>query len=614
MTLKSHNNFSFNQQQSSVIKDYHSFSNPQQVRVVHLDLELDVSFGQKVLKGSATLTIQRTSQGNNAPLILDTRELNVTKAEVSTDGAHFIETEFNMGQQEPILGAPLVIRLPEGSTQVRLEYSTSSNASGLQWLEPAQTAGKMHPFMYTQSQTIHARSWIPLQDSPQVRITYNALIKTPSNLFAVMSAKNDAQTLRNGDYHFKMMEPIPSYLIALAVGDIIFNPIGTRTGIYAEPKLIERSVKEFEDTEKMIVAAESLYGPYLWGRYDLLILPPSFPLGGMENPRLTFVTPTVLAGDKSLVSIVAHELAHSWSGNLVNNATWSDFWLNEGFTVYVERRILEEVYGKQRAEMEAVLGRQYLDEEISTLADEDTILYINLKERDPDEGFSKIPYEKGSLFLRHLEETFGRALFDTFLRNYFNAFAFKSITTANFIAYLHEHLLDKNPQLAAQVPVEEWIYQPGLPNSAPCPMSDTFANVEKQAKSWLQNEITTSNIPTAQWTTQEWLNFLRCLPQQLELSRMEEIDRIFHMTDSSNSEIANQWLIMAIHNSYEPAYEKLENYLTTIGRMKYIKPLYKELVTTSEGKERALEIYKKARTTYHSIAVTAVDEILEYSS
>ena len=601
----------FSQNASDAHKDYHSYSNPEQVRVRHVDLEWNVLFDQKILKGTAVLSIERVGSGKNAPLILDTRGLNIAKVETSANGTNYSDAKFTLGKAEPILGAPLTIEMPGDATRVRVTYSTSPGASGLQWLDPSQTADKKHPFMFTQSQAIHARSWIPLQDTPQVRVTYTARVHTPRELVAVMSAENDPQTPRDGDYSFKMAQAIPSYLIALAVGDLDFRPMGKRTGVYAERPVVEKAASEFADTEKMVEATEKLYGPYRWGRYDLLVLPPSFPFGGMENPRLTFATPTVLAGDKSLVSLVAHELAHSWSGNLVTNATWRDFWLNEGFTVYLERRILEAVYGRPREEMEAVLGLQTVEQEMATLEDRDEILYVDLKGRDPDEGFTQVPYEKGALFLRHLEETFGRARFDQFLRSYFDHFAFQSIVTGDFLAYLKKNLLDKSPELAAKVPIDEWIYKPGIPASAPRPASDAFSKVEKQATPWLKGETPASKIQAASWTTHEWLHFLKYLPPELNKEKMAELDQTFHLTSSGNSEIAHQWLLMAIRNRYESAYPRLEEYLTSIGRRKLIKPLYDEMVKTPEGRERACAIYQKARPSYHPIAVATIDEIVK---
>jgi len=597
----------------NAVKDFHSYANPADVRVKHLDLAWDVLFDKKILKGTAVVTIARVSSDPRAPLILDTRHLNIEQVETSLDGSKYAKTTFNLGASDPILGAPLTIQLPERVAYVRIHYSTNPDASGLQWLEPAQTAGKKQPFMFTQSEAIHARSWIPLQDTPQVRVTYTARVRTPRQLLAVMSAENDSRTPRDGDYQFRMTQAVPSYLIALAVGDLSFRPLGKRTGVYAEPSVVDKAASEFSDTEKMVKTTEKLYGPYRWGRYDLLVLPPSFPYGGMENPRLTFATPTVLAGDKSLVSLVAHELAHSWSGNLVTNATWSDFWLNEGFTVYLERRILEAVYGRPRAQMEAALGLQSLHDEIASLDDRDEILHIDLKGRDPDDGSTDIPYEKGALFLLQLEQTFGRARFDRFLRSYFDHFAFQSITTDQFRAYLQQNLLDKSPALASHVPVDEWINKPGIPANAPNPTSPAFSRVAAEAQRWVRREVTVAKIPVAKWTTHEWLHFLKALPAELDVKRMTELDAAFHLTESGNSEIEFQWLLMSIHNHYEPAYPRLEEFLTSIGRRKFIKPLYEELAKTPEGKERALAIYRRARPTYHPIARTTIDQVLNWT-
>ena len=596
-------------------QDYHSYANPSAVRVRHVDLDWNVLFDKKILNGSATLTVERSAP--NEPLILDTRDLKIDKVETSADGTRYEAGTFKLGDSDKFLGAPLTIPLPAKATHVRIHYSTSPGASGLQWLDPAQTAGKKSPFLFTQSEAIHARSWIPLQDSPGVRVTYTAHVRTPRNLLAVMSAENLSGAARDGDYRFRMDQPIPSYLIALAVGDLQFRPLGKRTGVYAEPHMLALAARELSDTEKMVVATERLYGPYRWGRYDVLVLPPSFPYGGMENPRLTFATPTILAGDKSLVSLIAHELAHSWSGNLVTNATWRDFWLNEGFTTYLERRILEAVYGRPREEMEAALGLRDLNEEIANLDDRDEILHIDLKGRDPDDGSTDIPYEKGALFLRHLEETFGRARFDSFLKSYFNHFAFQSITTAQFEDYLKQHLLNANPALAAKVPVDDWINKPGLPASAPKPTSSAFAKVEEQAQRWLDNKIPVTQIATAKWTTQEWLHFLRYVQDRYAsasspASSMAELDRAFHLTRSGNSEIAFQWLLMSIKNHYEPANARLEDFLMTIGRRKFIKPLYEELAKTPEGKARAVAIYRRARPTYHPIDVTTIDDVLKW--
>ncbi len=550
--------------------DVHSYSQPDQVRARHLDLDLNVRFGRKTIEGAATVHFDRLAGGE---LILDTRDLTIHSVENAAG--------FELGAADAIFGAPLKIRL-NGAGSVRIHYSTSPGASGLQWLEPAQTAGKRDPFLYTQSQAIHARSWIPLQDSPGVRVTYSARVTTDAGLPAVMSAA--AQP----DGSFRLDHPVPSYLIALAAGDLASRVIGPRSAVYAEPALADAAAREFEDTEAMIAAVEELYGPYRWGRYDLLVLPPSFPFGGMENPLLTFATPTVIAGDKSLVSLIAHELAHSWSGNLVTNATWSDFWLNEGFTVYVERRILEKVYGRERAAMEAVLGRRELEREMAGLPDSDRVLHIDLAGRDPDDGVTLVPYEKGALLLLTIEQAVGRDRFDAFLRGYFDHFAFRSITTAEFLDYIRREL--PNP-----VPLEEWISSPGIPAGAYEPRSDAFARIET---GWPAD--------TSRWSTHEWLHFLRT-QRAPDLGRL---DREFHLTQSGNSEILSQWLQMAIAGDYAPAYPRVEEFLGAVGRRKFLKPLYTALLKTPEGAARARRIYANARAGYHPIARATLDALI----
>jgi len=555
--------------------DIHSASRPDLIRVRHIELDLDVRFDTRVLEGSATLHLHRISGGE---LVLDTRGLAIH----SVDNA----SSYELGAADPVLGTPLRIQLlPEASSVtswVRVHYSTSPSASGLQWLDPEQTAGKLQPFLYTQSQAIHARSWIPLQDTPAVRVTFEAEIRVPTGLRAVMGAE------ATGD-RFRMEQPIPSYLIALAVGDLEFRALGARSGVYAEPAAIEAAAHEFADTEAMIGAVEAMYGPYRWGRYDLLVLPPSFPFGGMENPRLTFATPTVLAGDRSLVSLVAHELAHSWSGNLVTNATWSDFWLNEGFTVFVERRILERLYGPARAAMEAVLGRRLLDAEMARLPESDRVLHIDLSGRDPDDACTLVPYEKGALLLRTIEESVGRQRFDAFLRAYFDHFAFQSITTAEFLEYIRREL--PNP-----VPLDEWIFQPGIPAGVAEPHSDAFQRVES---GWPTD--------TSAWSTHEWLHFLR----SQKAPDMARLDSEFHFNESGNSEILHQWLLMAVIADYRPAFPKVGTFLKSVGRRKFLKPIYSELVKTPEGQALARSIYAEARAGYHPIAQATIDGIVK---
>lgn len=590
-------------------RDIHSFSDPNSVNVVNVDLDWKISFEEKSIKGSATLTIVRTDP--DAPLILDTRDLRIERVETSrTLAGAFEPTTFELAPADKILGSKLTVQLPKAAKRVRVFYSTSPAASGLQWLSPEQTAGKKQPYMFSQAQAIHARSFVPIQDSPQIRITYSARVRTPKDLLAVMSAAGNSQTnARSGDYRFQMSKPIPPYLIAIAVGDIRFKSLGRRTGVYTEPSMISKAAYELADTEKMVTATEKVYGPYRWGRYDLLVLPPSFPFGGMENPMLTFATPTILAGDRSLVSLVAHELAHSWSGNLVTNATWRDFWLNEGFTTYLERRIIEAVYGKNRREMEAMLGKRSLLETLEGMKPGDQILHIDLTGRDPDDGMTDVAYEKGALFLRYLEEKYGRPDFDRFMKAYFNAHAFKSITTDTFYAYLDANLLSKRPGVVSPVEVDAWLRKPGLPADAPDPRSDNFERVAAIAADFLAGKPAPAPAVTSKWTTQEWLQFLKSMPDDISTARMTELDAAFSFTKAGNSEIAFQWLMMSIRSGYETANSRLEEFVTTIGRRKFVRPLFTEL--SKKDMPRACLLYAKARPGYHPITQGSIDAIVK---
>ena len=579
--------------------DYHSFANPNEIRVTHLSLDLTANFESKQLVGEVTLDVERTKPENNT-LVLDTRALEIQR--VSVEGE---SVPFEMGETDSDLGTPLTITLPSAANSVTVAYSTSPEASGVQWLTPAQTAGKKHPFLFTQAQAVHARSFIPLQDSPQVRVTYDATIKTPESLLAVMSASNDPTTERDGEYEFNMPQPIPSYLIALAIGDLEFKAMGERTGVYAEPALLESAAKEFEDTEAMLEVTEETYGPYQWDRYDLLILPPSFPFGGMENPRLSFITPTVIAGDKSLVSLIAHELAHSWSGNTVTNATWRDLWLNEGFTTYLTYRIMEMIYGHDRFKKEAVLGYQDLENDVAALEEDDEILAIDLRGRNPDDVFSNIPYEKGALFLREIEHKIGRENFDAFLMQYFKDFAFKSITTDTFIAYLDDTLLKQYPDKLDANRIHTWIFEPGIPEGAPHPESDAFTKIDDTRSAWLSGDVKAADIETAQWTVHEWLYFLNNMPESLSEAQLAELDSAFSLTSTKNNEIAHSWLMISVQNNYQPAYDRLYSYLVSIGRNKLVKPLYRELSKTPEGKAFAKRAFEEAKPGYHPLTVKA---------
>jgi leukotriene-A4 hydrolase len=604
---------------SAATFDYHSYANIDQFRITHLELDLKVDMTGHTIDGIAVLQIKRLDP-RATQIVLDTKDLMILEvSQKATDvvGATaksqtvWVSRPFHLEKPDPILGTALVIEMPPSKKAVeslRIDYETLPTSAALQWLGGKQTA-RHKPFLYTDSEPIGARTWIPLQDTPQVRASYLARVHTGDDVRAVMSAENDPRAKRNGEYTFNMPQPVPPYLIALAVGDLQFQETGPRTGVYAEKSMIKEAAKEFADTELMMKAAEKMFGPYRWGRYDILVMPPSFPNGGMENPRLSFITPTVIVGDKSLVSVIAHELAHSWSGNLVGNATWRDLWLNEGFTDYMESRIMTAVYGEQTSEMEQVLGLKSLRADLAKLKPADQVLANDLRDRDPSEVFTEIPYEKGRLFLNYLDSMFGRDRFDAFLRGYFDHFAFKSITTEQFLGYLQENLLDRFPGIVSRQQVDAWVFAPGLPADAVLPATVMFQTVDGARAAWLDGNLQPKKFGL-DWVTQQWVYFLDNMPATLSTAKLAELDKAYGFSKSPNAEIAHSWFLLVIANNYQPGYPRLEEYLTSIGRRKLIAPLYEALMKTQPGTDFAKRVFAKARPGYHSETVAAIETIV----
>jgi leukotriene-A4 hydrolase len=589
--------------------DVHSFARPTEARVTHVALDLAADFKTHRLSGTAALTVRANPSARE--IVLDTRDLTI---ESVTDSAGRSLTH-DLAPADPILGRALRVTLPEDRRRIVVRYTTNPTSAALQWLTPAQTAGGKQPYLFSQGQAILTRTWIPTQDSPGIRQTYEARIVVPAPLMAVMSAEaltpHGEASGADRAFRFKLTQPIPPYLIALAIGDLAFQPIGPRAGVYAEPSVVEKAASEFADVEKMIEAAEELGGPYRWGRYDILVLPPSFPFGGMENPRLTFATPTVLAGDRSLTALVAHELAHSWSGNLVTNATWRDFWLNEGFTTYFENRIMETLYGPDRAAMLESLGRRELLDKLAALKDApgDQVLHLHLEGRDPDDAATPIAYEKGAAFLRMVEHTVGRERFDTWLVGYFNRHAFTSLTTAQFLEDFRANLLRDDADLEQKLRVDEWIEEPGLPSNATMPRSNAFARVDAEVERFKAG-TPARELQTSEWVTQQWQHFLSQLPARLRETQLRQLDEAFAFSKTGNSEVLFAWLRIAIRHHYTPALPALEHFLTSQGRRKFLQPLYQDLMASDWGRAEAVRIYAKARTLYHAVSTTTLDRIV----
>jgi leukotriene-A4 hydrolase len=594
--------------------DVHSRAKPAEARVTHVALDLAADFAARTLSGTATLDIE--ARDDATALVLDTKGLQVSAV---TD-AQGRALPWQLGDADAILGSALSIQ-PGAARQVVVRYATTPSAAALQWLAPSQTAGRQQPYLFSQGQSILTRTWVPTQDSPGIRQTWEARIVAPSALRVVMSAEMltpEGEPASEGRkaWRFRMQQPVAPYLIAIAIGDLSFRPLGPRSGVYTEPSMLEAAAAELVDLESMISAAEALYGPYRWGRYDLLVLPPSFPFGGMENPRLTFATPTILAGDRSLVSLVAHELAHSWSGNLVTNATWADFWLNEGFTTYFENRIMEAVYGRDFADMLADLG---WDELQAGLADmdggrsPDSRLRVDLAGRDPDDGVNDIAYEKGATFLRTLEELVGRERWDTYLKGYFDRHAFQPQTTSGFLADLRTHLVKGDAALEQRMALVEWTEGTGLPAQAVHRRSPRFPAIDATAAAFAAQGA--GALPAAEvlaaWSTAERVRFLNRLPRQLSVERLQALEQALQLRTQGNSEVLFAWLQLALVNRYAPAVAQAEAFLSSQGRRKFVLPLYTTLMGQgSWGQREARRIYAGARSGYHAVTVGSVDKVV----
>ncbi len=595
---------------SAHAQDPLSYARYNEVRTTDLYLDLKADFGRKTLSGYAELTLNWLDK-NVRTLVLDTRQLSIARVQVQNDDGRWAPASYMLDRADPKKGQALRISLRSQPKKVRVYYRTTATAGALQWLTPVQTLSGKRPFMFSQSQAIEARSWAPVQDTPAVRFTYGARIEAPAGMRVVMSAENDPQSTGAGGWKFRMPQPVPSYLLAIAIGEIDVRSVGPRSAVYAEPGRIEAAAFELADTEKMIAAAESLYGPYRWGRYDMIVLPPSFPIGGMENPRMTFLTPTMIAGDRSLNDLIAHELAHSWSGNLVTNASWKHWWLNEGFTTYVTTRIIEILYGAEAAEMNLQVEQE---EALASLKDIPAAKQALLT-RDPDvnpdtytdEGLA---YPKGAWFLRTLEQRAGREVFDPFLRGWFDQHAFQSATTEQFLAYLRANLLDKHPEVMKQAELDEWLYGAGIPAAAQRVVSQRFQAVDAQRATWLKGEQATADLTARSWGAAEWMHFLNDIDNKAGAAQLRELDQTFALKTSKNNEIAYRFYLASVHAGYNVR-DQLETFLMSVGRQKFVVPLYAALLKNPQDAAWARGVFAKARARYHPETQKSVDKLLK---
>jgi leukotriene-A4 hydrolase len=594
----------------ALAQDPLSFARYDQVRTTDLHLDLKADFARKTLDGYAELSLNWIDKSART-LVLDTRELKIARVQVSRPDGSWAPASFMLDKPVEKKGRALRIALQTQPEKVRIYYRTAPGASALQWMNTEQTLSGKRPFMFSQSETIDARSWAPVQDTPAVRFTYSARIDAPAGMRVVMSAEGDQHATGKGGWSFKMPQPIPAYLLAIAIGEIELRNLGPRTAVYAEPGRIDAAAYELADTEKMVNAAESLYGPYRWGRYDMLVLPPSFPIGGMENPRMTFLTPTMIAGDRSLNDLIAHELAHSWSGNLVTNASWKHWWLNEGFTTYVTTRIVESLYGKDVADMNLQVEQAEAVASLKDIPPAKQALLTKDPDTNPDTYTDEgLAYPKGAWLLHTLEQRAGREVFDPFLRGWFDQHAFQSATTEEFVDYLHKNLLSKNPAIMGDAELDEWLHGSGIPSTAQYVNSPRLAALDAKREAWLKGELPTSQLETPAWIALEWMHFLNGIDGKANAAQMKELDEAFKLHDTKNNEIGFRFLLASVHAGYGVR-EPLHAFLMSVGRQKFVVPLYKALLANPNEAAWAKAAYAKARPRYHPETQGSVDKLLK---
>jgi len=602
--------------------DLSSYSKPEEAVVTHLDWKISVNFETERLLAEATYSVH-VIQPHVRKLNLDTAHINILSVKTYDDGTPLSFTLYPIVNAKSYLGRRLEIDLPkcvnDDNLKITISYSTTKLCSALQWLPPAQTAGKEYPYLFTQCQAIHARSLVPCQDRCGVKMTYTACVTVPQWATCVMSAllKNTEVTSeKTVSSTWDQPVPISSYLLALAVGQLSKRDISKRCTVWSEPSVVENAAYEFSETEEFLSTAEAIAGKdYVWGRYDLLCLPPSFPYGGMENPCLTFVTPTLLAGDRSLADVVAHEIAHSWTGNLVTNATWDHFWLNEGWTTWFQRKIMARMKNNPKfLDFDAIQGRKALADTVENIAPENTCLVLSIGDGDPDDSYSKVSYEKGFTFLLYLERLIGTSEFEMFFQAYIARFASTTLTSDDFKDFFLQHFAG-NPRVN-EIDWNSWFYAQGMPPVLPSldqSMAEASTNL---AKTWIdvdrgtkKNPVLTNEINA--WSSGQITCFLDALQlktadKPLQISTLKAMNRLYHLAESRNSEILFRFCQLAIASDDETIVPVAMRFITSQGRMKYVRPLYLSLYKSKIGKDIAVETFLKYKDTYHPIATKMI--------
>lgn len=583
--------------------DIFSAAETAEIRTSHLALDLEVDFDALRLRGSATHTI--INLHDTRRFIVDTRGLEIEA--VTIDGN---PTEWSLASSSAV-GRPLTIDIEPWTRTVRIDYETTTTSDGLHWLTARQTTAGIAPFLYTFGQPDHTREWIPLQDTPGVRMTYEATIRVPPGLYALMSARNPIEPIESGIYHFEMPYPIPPYLIALAVGHLEFHPFDDRTGVYAEPDFVEEALWDLQYVPEMLDVAERLMGPYPFERYDVLLLPPGYPAGGMENPMLNFLNVAgVVSGNRESPpvphNVMAHEIAHSWAGDSVTCATWSDTWLNEGFATYYANRILEEMMGHERAEIGFYWDRLNYESFVANTKRDPgiTVLHRQFSPGDSLSIFNPTNYNKGSLFLEMLENRMGRDAFDTFIRSYFQRYAMDWVDDHAFLAHL-----SSSPAFDSSLQVEEWVYGKGMPSNVTAPTRSSLWDRVGVEADRFRAGVAASGLDTSDWTSFELSLFLWQITDVVP-QRMAELDAAFGLSAMKSPSI--HWFLGVATTLYDPGMPMLERFLL-LGSWN-ILPVYQRLAQTAEARIWALELYNYARPRYVPGIRQYLDLLFEFQS
>jgi len=612
--------------------DPNSFSNVNNFKVNHIKLNLKTEFERKALTGYVINEVEIIDNSVNE-FILDTRGLKIFSASWLKDDGKEISLDFTLGEIHKMYGQALSIiftdeMLKQTKVNVKINYETTPECSACQWLEPSQTEGKKYPYLYTQCEAIHARSVVPCQDTPIIKLTYEAEMVVPKELRALMSAVLiDEKPVENDLVSFKFEQKmrIPVYLLAIAVGNLKGIKIGPRSTVWSEPEVVDKAAYEFANTEDFIKIGEEYLTEYVWGVYDLLVLPPSFPFGGMENPCLTFVTPTIVVGDRSLVDVVAHEISHSWTGNLVTNSNWQHFWLNEGHTMYLERKILSKIHGEAYRDFSAIIGWNDLKEAVNAYGKEQenfTALVPDLRNKDPDDSFSTVPYEKGFNLLYYLEKILGGPeVFDPFLKEYIIHFTNKSLSTNEWKEFLYSYFKkhdESKIKILDSVDWNTWLYGYGMPPIDP-KFDRTLLNMcDDLAKKWIDKKDATSFDEFSlkdieNFDADQLMIFISKISDEGPFSEtfIKAMDKAYEFTKTKNSEVRFLWQVLCLNSNYEPIFPEVVKFVEEQGRMKFVVPLYRYLYKCKNGADLAVSTFKKNINFYHPIAVDNIAKELK---